>query len=643
MLKQFFNRLKYLVERFILSGLPYQVFIFALIIAGVSFIAGLVVFTASSEFTSFSSAMWWAFLRLTDPGYLGQDKGTLLRLVSTILSVLSYVLFLGALIALMTQWMYKALRELESGVTPLYIEDHILILGLTNRTVSLVEGILTSDINRQKFLNRLDLKKIKIVILCKDLDSDVYYKFKEDLGSKWNSRDIIIRGGDSLDLDDLRRVNFLEAAVVIMPGTNISNSDLDAKNVKTLLTIANYGKLEGYEGDIPPMVVEMLSKKKASIAQGIYGKNIEIISSDSLISRIIAQNARYTGLAFIYSELLRQNFGNGIYVREYPQFEGRNFYEIQNAFPKAIVIGILRKLGSQYVPFLNPPIDTILEDDDSIVLIARGMDDIKPEVNEQTVDLRPIRDTPIELPAVKRKILILGWNHHAANLIQFFSNYKNETYDIVNLARVDINDRKRRLSKFEINYEKINLQLIDGDYTAVKKLTSVKPETFTDIIMLSNDWLDSDLESDARIILGHLLLKDVLRGVAHPPDILAEIMDQDNEKLFPHSKDEILIPPLILSHMLSQAALTPEINEVYEDLLDITEHEISIVNCNLFGLVNKKMTVALAQQIVNQSDYVFLGYIKVMKNGGNTREFFLNPERKEEVEFTPDDEIIILI
>ena len=64
---------------------------------------------------------WWAFLRLTDPGYLGDDEGNWRRVVSTWLTVSGYVLFMGTLIAILTQWLNRTMRALEQGLTPITV------------------------------------------------------------------------------------------------------------------------------------------------------------------------------------------------------------------------------------------------------------------------------------------------------------------------------------------------------------------------------------------------------------------------------------------------------------------------------------------------------------------------------------------
>ena len=45
--------------------------------------AGVLVRLLDPQFEALSSAVWWAFLRLSDPGYLGDDEGLASRAVST--------------------------------------------------------------------------------------------------------------------------------------------------------------------------------------------------------------------------------------------------------------------------------------------------------------------------------------------------------------------------------------------------------------------------------------------------------------------------------------------------------------------------------------------------------------------------------
>ena len=65
----------------------------------------------TESFSQEGQAIWWAFRRLTDPGNLGDDEGLFTRVLSSVLTVLGYVLFMGSLIAIMTQWLNAKLRH----------------------------------------------------------------------------------------------------------------------------------------------------------------------------------------------------------------------------------------------------------------------------------------------------------------------------------------------------------------------------------------------------------------------------------------------------------------------------------------------------------------------------------------------------
>ncbi len=120
---------QFFLERWVQRGVLHQLCLMSGLIVMVAVLGGLAAWALTSNFESPATAIWWSFLRLTDPGYLGDDEGVALRIVSTIVTVLGYVLFMGSLIAIMTQWLALTIRKLESGLTPIAMENHFVILG----------------------------------------------------------------------------------------------------------------------------------------------------------------------------------------------------------------------------------------------------------------------------------------------------------------------------------------------------------------------------------------------------------------------------------------------------------------------------------------------------------------------------------
>ncbi|MBL8942201.1 MAG: hypothetical protein JNK45_03585, partial [Myxococcales bacterium] len=68
------DRLQFLLERFLVRGPLYRLLFVIAIIVSVSTLGGLLV-VGTGNFDGPGDAIWWAFLRLSDPGYLGDDQG----------------------------------------------------------------------------------------------------------------------------------------------------------------------------------------------------------------------------------------------------------------------------------------------------------------------------------------------------------------------------------------------------------------------------------------------------------------------------------------------------------------------------------------------------------------------------------------
>ena len=139
-----FDRAKFAIERWLVRGTWHRVALVALLILSISLLGGILVIVFGHGFGDLREATWWSFLRLSDPGYLGDDEGIARRSISTVVTVLGYVLFLGLLIAILTQWLNELLSGLEAGVTPVAVSDHVIVLGDLGDTGESLGAMLTA-------------------------------------------------------------------------------------------------------------------------------------------------------------------------------------------------------------------------------------------------------------------------------------------------------------------------------------------------------------------------------------------------------------------------------------------------------------------------------------------------------------------
>ncbi|NBB94064.1 MAG: ion channel DMI1, partial [Gammaproteobacteria bacterium] len=217
------DRVKFIVERQFVKGAGFQLLIVAAVIGLMALLGGMALRLGGAG-EGFFDAVWWAFLRMTDPGYLGDDEGAWRRIVSTVLTVSGYVVFLGALVAIMTQWLIARMREFERGLTPVALRQHAVIVGWTNRTLPLLRELVGSERAREQFQSGFGIRRLRAVVLSEDVSPAQAQALRDDSGLGRLARRVVLRYGSPLEEEAIQRAGCLNAAVVIMP-TDFARAD----------------------------------------------------------------------------------------------------------------------------------------------------------------------------------------------------------------------------------------------------------------------------------------------------------------------------------------------------------------------------------------------------------------------------------
>ncbi len=640
------NRFTFLVERFILGGPMNRLLVIGVLIGLVSLAGGLVVHWLAGGFAGPGEAVWWAFLRLTDPGYLGDDQGDLRRTISTVVTVLGYVLFLGALIAIMTQWLNATIARLQSGLTPIAQNDHIVILGWTNRTPTIIHELLVSEERVGRFLDRLGASRLRVVVLAEEVTPELLQELRDRLGPLWNPRQIIFRSGTPLRMEHLHRVDFRNAAVIMLPAHDTAGGvaavSSDGQTIKALLSASGAGTdLEPEE--MPMMVAEIIDARKLPVARRAYAGPIEVIASDLVVSRLIAQNVMHPGLSYVYLELLRHGAGNEIYVRTEPQFAGRRLRDLQDAFPQAVLLGVTRRVGHTFEPRLDPAGELVLAADDRLVLMGPSYSacaaapGFRPRESRRGIASRRLGGVDRS-----RRILLLGWNHKVPATVMEFEEYRNGTIAIDALSMLPVADRERIFARQGAAPERVELRHVEGDLTSLTDLGRLDPSSYDTVIFLASDRLDTDQESDARSLLGYLMLEELLGGAPRRPEILVELMEESNARLFRRHRAEVIISPIVMSHILTQVALRPELRGVFDELFGSGGAEIFFRPAGEYGVVGTPVTFRGIQRATESVGEVGLGIRFHAEREAEHGGVLLNPPPERLWTLAEGDEIVVM-
>lgn len=635
------NYLKFRVERLLLLGVHFHLLVIASLIGLVAIGGGLLVQETDAPFDDHETAIWWAFLRLTDPGYLGDDVGLPRRVISTVVTVLGYVLFMGSLIAIMTQWLNHTIRNFERGLTPIVRRNHILILGWTNRTSEIVSELMRAEGRVRRFLQLRGARGLHVVILSEDVSLERTIELRRALGPLWNPKKITFRSGIPLRIEHLERVDYKNAGAIILPGADFaygSANESDTRIIKTLLSISNQGEKRDVKETLPLLVTEIFDSDKVVMAKRAYRGFVEILASDVFIARCMAQNVRHPGLSQVFHDILSHGLGNEVYVRICEEFTGFRFGDLSGAYPKAILLGVVRPQGESFCPLLNPPGDLILESEDRLVFLAEEYENCEPLRNYQIERIsRKFQEVPYVREKSKRRILILGWNHKAVDLLKEFGQQIDEQFKVAVLSVVPLAEREAEIEQKGINLHRVAVTHREGETTSLPNLREMEPEGYDNVVILGSDWVETQEESDARTIVVHLVLRNVLDGSTHKPKILVDLLDSNNIALFEDYDSEVLVTPMIASHVLAQVALRREINAVYEELFAAGGAEIFFRRVSDYGIAGQNVNFGELQEMSACRGEIALG-IRLQNRG-----VVLNPAHDEPCVLSESDDLIVLV
>lgn len=638
------DRLKFIVERQLVKGAGFQLLVVGFCIAFISLLGGLLVVPQGGEFDDPGAAVWWAFLRLTDPGYLGDDVGVWQRIVSTLLTVAGYVVFMGTLVAILTRWLIAKMEELELGLTPVTLKNHIVVLGWTAQTAPLVAELFGSSGRVRRFLEKHDTQKLRIVVLAERAGAAQLHELAHEPGVGRNAREVVLRSGSAIQPEALHRVASLDASAVIVPSqTHGAGSFVtsDVETVKALLSIA--AQARHFSAPLPFVVAEIQDMRKLPVIERAYPGPVEVVAGDATISRLMVQNVLHPNLSEIYNELLTGGEGSEIFVRGGETAEGLTVNELATRRPHAIVLGLLHPTGSQRWRVNMPaPGNTIIHAQDRVVLLARDYEHTgeDPKAERLVAIERPAATVASRFQEQTHRVLVLGWSRRVPTLAAEFASYQGRLFELDLVSAVPLDDREREIRRHGVDLARVGGRLLEADYMVEDDLRKLHPASYDTVMLLSSDRVGSDEEADARAMVGYLQLEDILAESARRPQVIMELSDPDNRHLLYGHQSEMLISPMILSHVLAQVALRRELRAVLDELFTVGGAELQFRDPHDYSLPASADFQVLEKAVAARGE-VALGVFRAEADERG-RHLLMNPHRKHILDLQPADRVVVM-
>ena len=631
------NFIRFRLERWLQRGAFHQLLLVTAVVILVAVLGGLAAFLTTDAFEDLFDAVWWSFLRLTDPGYLGDDEGMALRVISTIVTVLGYVLFLGSLIAIMTQWLTSTLERFERGMSPISLRGHVVVLGWTSRTPEIVRQLLQARGRLERFLQTHDQRLLRIVVVAEDVDAQRRFRLRKYLGNAWSNRQVFLRSGSPASLEDLQRFGLPEAAAVVVPGDEFRFGYGGASDARIVKVLMNLGVILNTQAPTtgPAITAEVFDPRQKTVANRVVQNDLEVVTGESVVAQLLVQSIRDPRLVNVYTELLTYNDGCSPYVREFPEFSGQHPAELNAIFEKAIVLGALRMERGEAVTYLRPSTDFRLREGDRLVLIARSYGDCLPSSgNHSKPKITSKADAEFRAEPVSVKLMVVGWSRRVLVLLDQLLKSDFRAVDICIVSRTPTENREMALRWQTFDPDRLTINHIEADFTAPGVVENLDYEGMDSVLLLAGSNASSAVDADARTIVSYELLVSALemnfQSEEATPKITIEMAHVTSTLQHARNGDLVLIRPRVLGYLQSHVVLSRELNSVFSAFF-MPNHSASISIKEVGGYQAKsgvELNFAELEELATERGEVALGLL------------IGNNDTKYEIELCPPSEMV---
>ncbi|MBL7129716.1 MAG: NAD-binding protein [Ignavibacteria bacterium] len=570
-------------------------------------------------------SFWESLMRAIDAGTVAGDIGWNFRIITLFLTI-GGIFIVSMLIGIISNAIQDKVEDLRKGRSFVLESGHTLILGWSLKIFSIISELIIANENQ---------KNARIVILADKDKIQMEDEIKVNVPDTKNTK-IICRSGSPIDIYDLKIVNPQEAKSIIIITPEVDEPDTHI--IKTILALKN----RPARSEKPYHIVsEMKEKKNLEVGEMIGNDEVTIILSRDIVSRIVAQACRQSGLSVVYMELF-DFAGDEIYFKEEPKLIGKTFKDSLMMYEDSAILG-MRKADGQIL--LNPKMDTLYQEGDKVIAITEDDDTIIVSgktnlvINEDTISFSNSEEVEPE------KTLLLGWNQEASTIIKELDKYVPKGSELVIMADYIVKDINISIDKLKGELRNHSLEFLFGNICDRETLENLNIPSCDHIILLSYSDIMEPQKADARTLVTLLHLRDMSEKSGKEFDIVSEMMDVKNKELANVTKvDDFIVSDQLISLILSQLSENKELKDVFMDILNAEGSEIYFKPIIDYVKAESEVNFYTLVESASRKNEVALGY-KIQKytsDAGKDYGVIINPVKSEKISFDKSDKIIVL-
>ncbi|MBX3194346.1 MAG: NAD-binding protein [Microbacteriaceae bacterium] len=564
--------------------------------------------------------LWGGLMRTLDPGTMGGDEGWMFRFLMLVITI-GGLIIVASLIGIISGAFDAKVEDLRKGRSRVLEHDHTLILGWSEKVFPIIHELCLANESRGKSAIVILADRDKV-----QMEDDIKSEVGAHMKATGGKTRVIVRSGDPMNLTELEVANPNAARSIIVLAPE-DDDDPDSVVIKTTLAVTNNPRRKQGEYHI---VGELQEESNIEAATLVGKDEAHWVLGNDLISRIMVQTCRQSGLSVVYAELLDFD-GAEIYFSRQPSLDGKTFYEAQLAFEDSMVMGLV----SDDVPVLNPPADQVLKEGDSLILIAEDDDTIRLGAAPGTADPAKVSAKPApELGP--ETTLILGYNDNLQVMLSELDEYSTPR------SRVTIVSR-RELPPLP-DFSDIDVAWEQGDPTSRSVLDALHPETFDHILVLAASDLPPQ-RADAKTLIALLHLRDIADEYGVDLNVVSEMLDDRNRELAEVTQaDDFIVSDKLISLMLSQVSENKQLTDVFDELFRSDGPEIYLRPADEYVVLGEPVDFYTVIEAARRKGETAIGhrFDALARDAGSMYGVSVNPLKTEAHAYTAADKIIVL-
>jgi voltage-gated potassium channel Kch len=585
-------------------------------VALIAVVAGLTLWLAPAEPDGVGGpgqVLWITLMHALTPSKVASDKGSTAYMAVMFAGSLGGIFIVSMLVGLLSNGLKQRVDRLRRGRSRIVESGHTVVLGWSDQVFTIVAELVKAHASQSGSVIAVLAERDKLLM---------EEELRERVGDLGRTR-LVCRTGRPTESRDLNLMNLAAARSVVV--LSPEGEDPDAHVIKILLALAKR------PGTRPPVVAAIAASRNIAAARLAGGKDVHLVDSDDTASRLIVQSSRQSGMSVVCMDLL--NFDGGeIYLRSGQELAGRTYGESLHAYETATVIGLRRPGGV----VLNPPMDTVVEQGDQVIVIAHDDSAVKlasavPAVDDDAIAAAdPSRQEP-------ERTLLLNWNGRAEQIVRYLDAYVGPG------SVLEIAADHPKAGTGLMGLVNLTVNVKDCDTTDRYALESLGVGLFQHVIVLSDDRFKPH-HADTRTLMTLLQLRDMQNELGEHYSIVSEMHEESNRALAEVTEaDDIVISDTVIGLLLAQLAENRHLADVFGYLFDSRGSEIYPRPAGGYVASGTQVAFSTVIEAARRRGETAIGY----RNAGAINNpphygIVLNPSKSQPIVLNRQDAVIVL-